>query len=216
MILPLVIFIIFELKHHGLEGFGEALDYMISLLSNSVSFARIFALNLVHAVITGLCLQLGAFLVSDPGSAGLTTSIGFGIFLAFFLALLLRFRFGFKRMLLVGLVVGLPVAFMLVNAQVVPILLTPTGQVPSYFPDPATASPVQVPAHEPGASILAFSFIGALVGAVAVVPFEGLLAFLHTLRLHWVEFFSKFYMGSGEEFKPFKAERYFTQVSTSL
>jgi len=45
---------------------------------------------------------------------------------------------------------------------------------------------------------------------------ESAFVFLQDLRLHWVEWFLKFYSGSGTPFKPFGIQRTYTRVSVAV
>lgn len=52
-------------------------------------------------------------------------------------------------------------------------------------------------------------FVG---GHIANLAFQSLGAFINSLRLHYVEFFSQFYMGGKIKFEAFRAERSFTKI----
>ena len=47
------------------------------------------------------------------------------------------------------------------------------------------------------------NWIGVIIGNIVVCGLEGLIVGIQVLRLEYYEMFSRFYKGSGREFKPF-------------
>ncbi|MHA2255082.1 MAG: V-type ATPase 116kDa subunit family protein, partial [Candidatus Heimdallarchaeaceae archaeon] len=121
---------IFEYLHAKSDGIMDAIDHIIALISNTLSFSRIMALLLVHAILSGIPFTL-------------------------------------------------------------------TGVV------------------APLSSAWYWWIVGIFVGLFIIVPIEGLLSFLNTLRLHWVEWFSKFYVGDGNAYKPLTEESDFIDFVSS-
>jgi len=54
-----------------------------------------------------------------------------------------------------------------------------------------------------GLGVEIVNFIGSIFGNLIVILLEGLLVFINAMRLHFYEFFFKFYQGSGIEYFPF-------------
>jgi V/A-type H+-transporting ATPase subunit I len=51
-----------------------------------------------------------------------------------------------------------------------------------------------------------------IIGTVIILALESIIVFLHSLRLHYYEWFSKFFGADGIPFKPFKIKRVYTYV----
>lgn len=60
-----------------------------------------------------------------------------------------------------------------------------------------------------GVTIGIFLFIGTHIFSLVI---NLLSSFVHSLRLHYVEFFDKFFKGTGKSFKPFQVEREYTRI----
>lgn len=58
--------------------------------------------------------------------------------------------------------------------------------------------------------------IGLIFGNIIVILLEGLLVFLNDLRLHFYEFFSKFYQGGGIDFFPFYLDSDFSVINFEI
>ena len=132
----------------GMDGVVEFLEYALGMISHTVSYARIFALNTVHVILSGVFISLLPALIEIP----------------------------------------IP-PIELFGVEIVPHQVWHNGHlVAPYVP-----------------------LLGALIGTLIVGILEGLLAFMHTLRLHFVEFFSKFYHAGGVEFRPYVLKRIHTK-----
>lgn len=144
-ILPLVVMGIFSAMG-GMDGIVEFMEHGIGMVSHTVSYARIFALNTVHVILSMVFFDL---LASAP-------------------LLLIPFP----------------------EVHIFGVELIPEGAVLPLLP--------------------------AIIGSILVGILEGLLGFMHTLRLHYVEWFSKFYHAGGIDFRPFMARRIHTSQKISI
>ncbi len=149
-----VLFVL-EYIHAKTDGIIDAVDHIIALVSNTLSFSRIMALLMVHAILSGLPFALTG---------------------------------------IVGVV------------NVSPIFL-PTGSHLELL--------TQIEFVAPLAQSWVWWLAGIVMGLFIIVPVEGLLSFLNTLRLHWVEFFTKFYIGDGLVYKPLKENLAFIELVTA-
>jgi V/A-type H+-transporting ATPase subunit I len=64
-------------------------------------------------------------------------------------------------------------------------------------------------------SAIGYALFAALT-IVLILILETAFVFMQSLRLHWVEWFLKFYSGSGTVFKPYGAERVYTKVRAGI
>ncbi|NHI82891.1 MAG: hypothetical protein EAX81_01120 [Candidatus Thorarchaeota archaeon] len=148
LILPMITMAVASFKG-GMDGAVVFLEYAIGMISHTVSYARIFALNSVHVILSGVFFSMIPAIIEIP----------------------------FPAVSILGV-------------EIVPH---------EVFND---ATETWGPAYLP--------LLGAIIGTFIVGILEGLLAFMHTLRLHFVEWFSKFYHAGGVAFAPFKTNRIYT------
>ena len=145
-IVPLVIMLLSSFMG-GMDGIVHLLESIIGMISHTVSYARIFALNTVHIILSSVFITM------------------------------------------------LPP---IVNLYFPSISLFGVDIIPEIVET----------AHYTGPAVM--PLLGAFIGTLIVGILEGLLGFMHTLRLHFVEWFSKFYHAGGVEFKPFAVKRLHT------
>jgi len=119
-----------EKRAHGIDGLMLGVDHILALMSNTMSFGRLLAMNTIHFVLAFLPYL---FIIGGGSADGINHYVLNGWYLN----------------------------------------------------------------GEYGDSILLIWIICAILGSLIVVPVETTFSTLQSLRLNWVEFFGKFYHGSG-------------------
>jgi len=67
-----------------------------------------------------------------------------------------------------------------------------------------------------GAPLIVAYMVWISLTMAVLLGMEALGAFLHSLRLHWVEFQNKFYKGDGRRFEPFSYESIYSQTKINI
>jgi len=67
-----------------------------------------------------------------------------------------------------------------------------------------------------GAPVIGIIFLLLIlvIGHIFNLVIHVMVAFIHSMRLHYVEFFGRFYSGGGDEFTPFAIKRELTEIKT--
>jgi vacuolar-type H+-ATPase subunit I/STV1 len=140
----------------GMDGIVIFFENAIGTISHTVSYARIFALNTVHIILSGLFISLNSTIIIP-----------------------------FPELSVFGIEIIPPEVWTETDLGL--------ALVPAYLP-----------------------VVGAVLGSIIVGMLEGLLAFMHALRLHFVEWFSKFYHAGGVAFAPYHVSRLHTTSIVSV
>ncbi len=150
--------------------------YIAWAFANVISFMRLGIIAIVHAILTALVVW-GSFAIGVLSIQSWITGIAFLIALGAggFIGFLVFRVFGKKF-------AAAFFAFCLLGAI--------SGLLGGLI-------------HSMNIEMIAI-FVAALLGNICVVIFEGLVAFIQSLRLHFYEMFTKFFIGGGILFQPFK------------
>jgi V/A-type H+-transporting ATPase subunit I len=232
----------YHLSHFGIKepplgfilrfipGIGE----VFSPIENPIKMFKLSLLVGTACISFGIVLNLVNKLMNREFKEAFFESI---CWLWFYLGLiyLILFAFGvnldlwFKHLTTVILTTILPMILMLAGESMIKgglegfshffeIVISSLGNTVSYARILALSlahgiiAGILATAGEAGAVGLVLAMIGTIF---LVMMLEGLIIFLHTVRLHWVEWFSKFYKGEGIEYKPFKLIQKYTYQKVS-
>ena len=70
MAVAILLFIVYEVINHKLEGVGEIMDFLLTLISNTISYSRLFAIAIVHGILATIFVAIFGL---EPDANGIST-----------------------------------------------------------------------------------------------------------------------------------------------